>query len=92
MQQEEAEIIALQALAWLAGNDELCPTFLGATGGSADEMRNRATDPAFQSAVLEFITMDDAWVMEFCDTIGLGYDKPLRARYALPGAEQVNWT
>jgi len=92
MQQEEAEIIALQALAWLAGNDELYPTFLGATGGSSDEMRTRATDPAFQAAVLEFITMDDAWVMEFCDTIGLGYDQPLRARYALPGAEQVNWT
>jgi hypothetical protein len=36
--------------------------------------------------------MDDAWVIAFCDTINLKYDQPLRARYALPGAEQVNWT
>ena len=55
MQQQEAEIIALQALAWLAGNDELCPIFLGATGGSTDEMRDRATDPAFQASILEFL-------------------------------------
>lgn len=92
MQQEQAQIIALQALAWLVGNDDLCPTFLGATGGSVDDLRDRAADPAFQGAVLEFITMDDAWVIAFCDTIGLKYDQPLRARYALPGAEETNWT
>ena len=92
MQAEQAEVIALQGLAWLAGNEELCPVFLGASGGSADDLRERATDPAFQAAVLEFITMDDAWVIAFCDSIGIAYDQPLRARYALPGAESVHWT
>ena len=92
MQHQEAEIIALKALAWLAGNDELCPIFLGATGGSTDEMHARATDSAFQASVLEFITMDDAWIIAFCDSADLGYDKPLRARYALPGTEQTEWT
>jgi len=92
MQQEQAEVIALQGLAWLAGNDDLCPTFLGASGGSVDDLRDRAADPAFLGAVLEFITMDDAWVMAFCDTIGLAYELPLQARYALPGAQNVHWT
>lgn len=92
MQHEQAEVIALQGLAWLATNEDLCPIFLGASGGSVDDLRERATDPAFQAAVLEFITMDDAWVVAFCDSIGLGYDQPLRARYALPGAESVHWT
>jgi len=92
MQQEQAEVIALQALAWLAGNDDLCPVFLGASGGSVDDLRGRATDSAFQAAVLEFITMDDAWVIAFCDSINLGYDQPLRALYALPGAQSVHWT
>ncbi len=92
MTAEQAEIIALQALAWLVGNEELCPIFLGATGGSADDLRARANDPDFLASVLEFITMDDAWVIAFCDSVSLAYDKPLRARYALPGAEQVNWT
>ena len=87
MPPEFAQTIALQALGWLAGNDELFPIFLGSTGGSADDLRTRATDPAFQSSVLEFITMDDAWVIAFCDAHDLKYDQPLRARYSLPGGE-----
>jgi len=92
MSSELAETIALQALAWLVGNDDLCPTFLGATGSSVDDLRARATDTAFQASVLEFVTMDDAWVMAFCDTVNIAYDQPLMARYALPGAEAVHWT
>ena len=92
MSPEAAQTIALQALGWLAGNDDLGSIFLGATGGSADDMRSRALDPDFQASVLEFLTMDDTWVIAFCDTVGLAYDQPLMARYALPGAEQVHWT
>ncbi len=92
MKHEQAQIIALQALGWLAGNEELCPIFLGASGGSVDDLRERATDPAFQAAVLEFITMDDTWVIAFCDAHDLKYEQPLMARYALPGAESVHWT
>ncbi len=92
MNSERAEVIALQALAWLAGNDELCSVFLGASGGTVDDLRERATDSTFQAAVLEFITMDDAWVVAFCDMVNLAYDEPLKARYALPGTESVHWT
>lgn len=92
MTPQTAETIALQALAWLAGNDELWPVFLGASGSTSDFAMAGARDPAYLSSVLEFITMDDVWVMAFCDTADLKYDAPLRARYALPGAEKVEWT
>lgn len=92
MSPDHAETIALQALGWLAGNDELAPVFLGSTGAAAEDLRARATDPAFLASVLEFLTTDDAWVVAFCDAHGLDYEMPLRARYALPGAEQVHWT
>lgn len=92
MSPEQAETIALQALGWLVGNDDLCPTFMGATGSSVEDMRERATDPAFQASVLSFLTMDDAWVMAFCDTVNIAYDQPLMAQYALPGSEMVHWT
>jgi len=71
---EQAEMIALRALGWLVGNEELCPVFMGATGSSVDDLRGRATDPAFQASVLDFITMDDAWVIAFCDANELKYD------------------
>lgn len=92
MSPEQAETIALQALGWLVGNDDLCPTFMGATGSTVEDLRNRATDPAFQASVLSFLTMDDAWVVAFCDAINLAYDQPLMAQYALPGSQMVHWT
>lgn len=91
MSPEHAQVIALQALAWLAGNEELCPIFLGSTGCSIDDIREQATDLAFQSSILEFLTMDDAWVIAFCDAHDLKYDTLLRARYAMPGSENVNY-
>jgi hypothetical protein len=36
--------------------------------------------------------MEDASVRAFCDTCGLGYDQPMRARQYLPGGEMMNWT
>lgn len=89
---ESAETIALQALGWLATNEELMPVFLGATGASVDDLKAQAGDPAFLGSVLDFITMDDAWVVSFCDTIGLDYTQPMIARQALPGGAQMNWT
>lgn len=92
MKRENAETVGLQALAWLAGNDEIFPVFLGASGASAADLKVQAEDPAFLGAVLDFILQDDAWVVGFCDSAGIGYDLPMRARHALPGGGEVNWT
>ncbi|KAA0910101.1 DUF3572 family protein [Aquicoccus porphyridii] len=92
MSQDSAETIALQALAWIAGSDDLLPVFLGSTGTAADELRVRAKDADFLASILDFLLMDDAWVVGFCDTAGLRYDKPMLARAALPGGKDVYWT
>ncbi len=89
---EAAEIIGIKALTWLAGNDELMPVFMGASGAAVDDFRQQASDPAFLGSVLDFLLMDDAWIMAFCDAENLKYDEPMRARAALPGGEQINWT
>lgn len=92
MTPERAETIGLQALGWLAADEELRPVFLGSTGASLEDMRSGAADPAFLASVLEFLTQDDAWVRSFCDGAELPYEAPLQARYALPGAGEVHWT
>ena len=92
MQTEIAETIGLKALAWLAGNEELLPVFLGATGASLSDVRERAGDADFLAAVLDFLSMDDAWVSAFCETEGLSCDQPMAARQALPGGALPNWT
>jgi hypothetical protein len=90
--QESAELVAIQALGWLAANDDLMPVFLNASGADVADLRKQARDPAFLAAVLDFLLMDDAWVVGFCEHAQLKYDAPMRARAALPGGEQVNWT
>ena len=92
MQQGRAEIIAAQVLAWLAGQEDLMPVFLGATGASAEDLRAQAESAEFLGSVLDFVMMDDAWVIAFCDQAGLAYEAPMQARQALPGGEQVHWT
>jgi hypothetical protein len=90
--QEAAETLALQAVAWLAGHDDLLPVFLGASGLSERDLRTGLDQPDLLAAVLDFLLMDDAWVIQFCDAHGLGYDQPQRAREALPGGAAVHWT
>ena len=46
----------------------------------------------FLGSVLDFLAMDDAWVVQFCDAAGLPYDRVMLARAALPGGAQVHWT
>lgn len=92
MQQEIAETIALKALSWLATNEELLPVFMGATGTVSEDFRNRAGEPEFLLSILDFLMMDDAWVVEFCDHAALAYDQLLVARHALPGGAVISWT
>ena len=90
--QEAAETLALQALTWLAGNDDLFPVFLDASGVSAADIAVDAGKPVFLGSVLDFVLTDDAWVIAFCDAVSLPYGAPMMARMALPGGEQTNWT
>ncbi|WP_425041237.1 DUF3572 domain-containing protein [Primorskyibacter sp. S187A] len=92
MKRESAETLALQALGWLVGEDDLRDVFLGATGTSEADLRAPATEAEFLASVLDFLLMDDAWVVRFCDAYGHGYPDPMMARAALPGGEAVHWT
>lgn len=89
---DRAEGVALSALGWLAGNDDLLPVFLGASGLAPGDLRQAAAAPGFLGSVLDFILMDDAWVVAFCDASGLPYEAPRQARQALPGGAETHWT
>ena len=92
LDREVAETVALRALGWLAGNEELLPVFLGSTGSDAGDFRDRAQDAEFLGSLLDFLMMNDDLVVAFCDANGLDYDQPMLARQSLPGGAQLNWT
>ncbi len=92
MQQESAQVLALRALEWLASDEELFTTFLGSTGASATNLADRAQDEEFLGAILDFLLMNDDWVVAFCDQVRLPYTAPMAARAALAGGEIEHWT
>jgi len=92
MRREQAETVALEALAWLAGNNDLLPVFLGSTGTAAEDLRAGANDPAFLAGVLDFVLLDDAWVADFAAASGHPPGAVAAARQALPGGDLPHWT
>lgn len=91
MTEDHAETVALRALAWIAGDDELLPQLAAATGAGPADFRARAQDPAFLAGILGFLAGEDRWVTAFCDAEGLPYDTPLRALASLPGGRREEW-
>lgn len=92
MTPDRAEVIALEAAAWLAGDETLLPVFLGSTGASQEDFRQNIDKSEFLGSVLDFILMDDAWIATFCEAHALPMNSPYLARMALPGGAQVHWT
>lgn len=92
MQQETAETKALALLAWLAGQAEILPVFMGATGVGEDDLRARAAEPEFLASLMDFLLMDDNWVIQGAEATGIAPQEFVLIRAALPGGEQVNWT
>jgi len=89
---EAAQTLTIQALGWLVGNDELLPVFLGSTGTSVENLKAGIEDPSLLVSVLDFILMEDQWVIDFCDAIGFDPHKLQAVRSALPGGETLHWT
>lgn len=90
--QEAAEALAARALAWIAAQDDLLGVFMGASGLSEADLRRSAGDALVLAAVLDFLVMDDRWVIGFCADADLPTDAPMRARAALPGGGEMHWT
>ena len=62
---EVAEIVAIQALSFVAGDPERLGAFLAETGIGPETLRSAATDPHFLAGVLDFVLRDDATVKAF---------------------------
>jgi hypothetical protein len=68
---ETAEMLAIQALGFLAGEPERLAGFLAATGLTPDRIRAAAKEPAFLAAVLEHILADESLLNAFTDSAGV---------------------
>jgi hypothetical protein len=82
----DGETLALQALAFLAEDDERLTRFLGLTGIELAALRGLATDRAGLGAVLDYLLNWEPLLLEFAEAQQRAPESILRARQDLPGA------
>ena len=83
---EVAEIVAIQALSFVAGEPERLGLFLAETGVGPETLRNAASDPNFLLSVLDFVLRDDATVKAFASSVELHPTNVAAARQVLGDA------
>ena len=84
---EAAEMLAIQALGFIAGEPERLDAFLAATGLTLERLRESATEPDFLAGVLEHMLADESLLLAFADSAAIDPAAVARARNALGG----NW-
>jgi hypothetical protein len=80
---EVAEIVAVQALSFVAGDPERLGLFLAESGIGPETLRSAAADPRFLASVLDFVMRDDATVKAFADVSQLHLTNIAAAHQAL---------
>ena len=92
MHRDEAEILALKALTYLAGLDEMMDRFAALSGMAVGDIMERAQDPEMLAGIIDFFLFDEALLTEFCEAHDIDPEDPARARMALPGGDLPHWT
>lgn len=78
-----AEMVAVQALGFIAGDSERLGLFLSETGLGPETLRAAAGNPEFLASVLDFVLRDDATVTAFSGVSDLHPTTIAAARQAL---------
>jgi hypothetical protein len=84
---EVAEIVAVQALSFIAAEPERLGLFLAESGIGPETLRAAAADPRFLASVLDFVMRDDATVKAFAQASKLHPTNIAAARQVLGDPE-----
>ena len=85
MNTEKAEILALQGLGWLAGDEDGLQRFLNLSGLDAGSLRASAGSADMNVAVLDFLLAHEDLLLRFCETAAISPTDMHQARYRLGG-------
>ncbi|MFN3233642.1 MAG: DUF3572 domain-containing protein [Alphaproteobacteria bacterium] len=92
MTPEHAQTVALQALAFIAMDEDALNGLLNLTGLDIGTLRLRANDPELQAGVLDYLLQHEPRLLAFCEHIDVKPDTPAKARALLPGADFPHYT
>jgi hypothetical protein len=84
--QENAEILALEGLGWLVGEENAIQRFMDQAGIDAAALRDAAGSPGTGLAVLDFLLGNEDLLLRFCESAGIAPKALHMARHQLGGA------
>lgn len=87
MNQEQAEILALQALTHMAQQETILVAYLKLTGMTFEELRDSAADGATLGSILDYFLQDEKRLLAFCAAAEIPPQQIASARAALPGGD-----
>ncbi|MFY9771695.1 MAG: DUF3572 domain-containing protein [Xanthobacteraceae bacterium] len=80
---QTAEMLAVQALAFIAEDDGRLSGFVASTGIAVQSIRDAAREPNFLAGLLEHILADENLLIAFAASAGIDPAEVARARQAL---------
>ena len=92
MKIEFAEKLAVDILGWIVGHEVLLPVFLGSTGATLNSLKADIGQPEQLISVLEFLMLDDKWIIEFCESCNYDPNELNLALQVLAGSKNPHWT
>ena len=92
MDREIAETRALEVLTWVLSEDDLIQVFMGATGASQNDLRSNTLSHEFLLSILDFVLMDDRWVISCSKFLNIDPSQIQLIRMSLDGGQDVTWT
>lgn len=86
MKQKQSEILALQALTYIAGDEKILNWLMMETGVSPADLGHAEDPNEVLAGVLDFLLAHEEILMAFCENQNIDPTDPGRARRFLPGA------
>jgi hypothetical protein len=71
LSRDQAEAVAVQALAFIAENPEALGRFLSLAGLGPANLRTAAGDPGFLTGVIDYILGDEPLLVSFAESAGI---------------------
>ena len=89
MNDNQSEILGLQALSYMAADEEILLAYLNLSGITPEELRSSAADPATLGSILDYFLQNEKRLIAFCEAENIAPEHLKKARQNLPGGETV---
>ena len=91
MENEQAETLALRALAYIGTRDDALRGLLLQTGMAVEDLRANAASPVFLAGVMDYLLQWEDLAVDFCIDAEIKPESLGQIRRALPGGDTYEY-